>query len=69
MGNERSRTMTVEEIRAILDGERPIVVVRCRDCKHSYDTIGVTFCTYGPCVDCIVYDDFFCKNGEKREDE
>lgn len=43
-------------------------VVRCKDCKHSYDAIGGTFCSYGTCVDCIVDVDFFCKNGERRED-
>ena len=44
-------------------------VVRCKDCKHSYDAIGGTFCSYGTCVDCIVDEDFFCKNGERRDEE
>ena len=41
-------------------------VVRCKDCKHSYDSIGGTFCSYGVCVDCVVDIDFYCANGERK---
>ena len=43
-------------------------VVRCKDCCHSYDSLDGRICSYGPCVDCVVDDDFWCKNGE-RENE
>lgn len=42
-------------------------VVYCKDCKHSYDSIGGLVCSYGECVDCIVDEDFYCKNGEKKK--
>ena len=44
-------------------------VVRCRDCKHSYYAVDDLICTYGPCVDCPVYPDFWCANGRRREDD
>ncbi len=43
-------------------------VVRCRDCKHSYEDLGGLYCSYGPCVDCPVSPDFWCANGSRRED-
>lgn len=43
-------------------------VVRCRDCKHSYEDLGGLYCSYGPCVDCPVSPDFWCANGRRRED-
>lgn len=43
-------------------------VVRCRECKHSYDDISGLCCTMGPCVDCIVPEGFFCSYGERKED-
>lgn len=61
---------TLNECMQTID-ERPTIeaepIVRCKDCKHSYDAVGGTFCSYGVCVDCIVDVDFFCKNGEPRE--
>lgn len=42
-------------------------VVRCRDCKYSYEDIDGLTCIYGPCVDCTVPDDFYCKYGEREE--
>lgn len=42
-------------------------VVRCRDCKHSYENLGGLYCSYGPCVDCPVSSDFWCANGRRRE--
>lgn len=44
-------------------------VVRCRDCKHSYEDLGGLYCSYGPCVDCVVPEDFFCQYGERRASE
>lgn len=45
-----------------------VPVVRCRECKHSYESISGRCCTMGPCVDCIVPEDFFCSYGEREED-
>ena len=43
-----------------------VPVVRCRDCKHSYEDLGGLCCSYGPCVDCPVSPDFWCSNGRKE---
>jgi hypothetical protein len=45
---------------------RPVVL--CRDCVYSYDSVGGWCCSHGICVDCIVREDFFCADGEKREE-
>lgn len=42
-------------------------VVRCKDCKHSWDDIGGLCCSHGVCVDLTVPDDFYCAYGEKKE--
>lgn len=42
-------------------------VVRCRDCKHSYEDLGGLCCSYGPCAECLVPPDFWCAYGERRE--
>lgn len=44
------------------------LVVRCRDCNHSYEDLGGLYCSFGPCVDCPVPPDFWCANGRRRED-
>ncbi len=44
-----------------------VVVIRCKDCKYSWEDIGGLTCSYGCCVDCIVREDFFCADGVKRE--
>lgn len=46
-----------------------VEVVRCADCKHSYDSLAMLFCSYGVCVDCEVRDDFYCAYAERRQDE
>lgn len=43
-----------------------VAALRCRDCKHSYEDLGGLYCSYGPCVDCVVPEDFFCQYGERR---
>ena len=43
-------------------------VVRCRDCKYSYEDISGLTCAYGPPVGCIVQDNFYCANGEREEE-
>lgn len=44
------------------------VVVRCKDCEYSYEDIDGLTCIYGPCVDCTVPEDFYCKYGEREEE-
>ena len=43
-------------------------VVRCKDCKYSYEDIDGLTCVYGPCVDCTVPEDFYCQYGEGEEE-
>lgn len=42
-------------------------VVRCRDCKHSYEDLGGLRCSYGPCAECLVPPDFWCAYGKRKE--
>lgn len=42
-------------------------VVRCKGCKHSWEDIGGLCCGYGPLVDSIVPEDFFCAYGKPKE--
>lgn len=46
-----------------------VEVVHCKDCKHSYDSVGGWCCSHGVCVDCVVPEDFYCAYGEHKEDE
>ena len=43
------------------------VVVRCKDCKHSWEDLGGLTCSHGVCVDCVVLGDFYCANGERKK--
>ena len=43
------------------------VVVRCKDCKHSWEDIGGLTCSHGVCVDCAVLADFYCAYGERKD--
>lgn len=43
-----------------------VPVVRCRECRNSYEGIDGRICSFGPCVDCVVPDDFFCSFGDRR---
>ena len=43
-----------------------VPVVRCKECKYSYDDLGGLCCTYGVCIDSIVPEDFYCSYGERR---
>lgn len=45
----------------------PEVVTRCKDCKYSWEDIGGLCCGYGPLVDSIVPEDFFCAYGKPKE--
>ena len=61
------KTSVSPEVMAIMLGA--VRLVRCKDCKFSYEDLTVRFCSHGPCVDCCVRDDFFCADGERREKE
>ena len=43
-------------------------VVYCKECKHSYITVGARCCSYGAFYDVAVQDDFFCANGTRKEE-
>ena len=45
-----------------------VPIVRCKECRYAYDSVGGWCCSHGICVDCIVREDFFCADGEKREE-
>lgn len=60
--------MLEEEVSVILPGADVRPVVLCKDCKYSYDSVGGWCCSHGICVDCIVREDFFCADGENREE-
>ena len=61
----------VEEIKRVpfIPPTVPIVVVRCKDCKHSYEDLFWRVCSYGVTVDCIVPDNFFCAYGAKMDEK
>ena len=42
-------------------------VVRCRDCKYSYEGIDGLTCSHGVCVDCEVPPNFYCAEGKRKE--
>lgn len=44
-------------------------VVRCKDCKHSWEDIGGLCCSHGVCVDLTVPNDFYCAYGIRKEGE
>lgn len=43
------------------------VVVRCKDCKYSYDEISYLCCSHGVYVDCEVPPNFYCADGKRKE--
>ena len=44
-------------------------VVLCKDCEHSYEDLCGRVCSYGVSVDCVVPEDFYCKDGVRRKTE
>lgn len=46
-----------------------VPVVRCKDCKYSYDDISGLYCSHGVCIYCIVPPDFYCPEGKRKEKE
>lgn len=54
-------------IKHILPSVDAVPVVRCKDCKHSYITVGARCCSYGAFYDIAVPDDFFCALAERKD--
>ena len=54
------------EALAVLNGADVVEVIRCEGCKHNVINHG-RYCVFGDCSGCLVADDFFCKNGERKE--
>lgn len=44
-----------------------VPVVRCKDCKHSWQDLDGLCCSHGVCVDCTVPEDFYCSYGERKQ--
>lgn len=44
-----------------------VPVVRCKDCKHSWEDISGLCCSHGVCVDLNVPGDFYCAYGKRKE--
>lgn len=44
-------------------------VVRCKDCIYTRKLYGRLVCKYGTCSGCIIREDFFCANGERKDGE
>lgn len=59
--------LNAEQIIRVLPAADVAPVVRCKDCKHSYEDLCGRVCSYGVSVDCVVPDDFFCADGAKME--
>jgi hypothetical protein len=59
--------ISVDEIRHELAGDRPVYVVRCRECRHSmYDQIfDIYYCA--KLTGKRLTPDFFCAWGERKE--
>ena len=45
------------------------VVVRCKECKHSWQDLDGLCCSHGVCVDCTVPEDFYCSYGERKQNQ
>ena len=43
-----------------------VPVVRCKDCIHSSNVLYRDYCGY---LDCVVYPNFFCADGKRKEDK
>lgn len=44
-----------------------VPVVRCKDCIYTRKLYGRLVCKYGTCSGCILREDFFCANGERKD--
>lgn len=60
---------TVLEYVANLPATDVAPVVRCKDCIYTRKLYGRLVCKYGTCSGCIIREDFFCANGERKGGE
>ena len=44
-----------------------VPVVRCKDCIYTRKLYERLVCKYGTCSGCILREDFFCANGERKD--
>lgn len=58
--------MTINEVKAILDGERPILVVRCKDCKHNNHCLTQEFAEEESKIP-FDKNTWFCEDGEQKD--
>ena len=64
---DRIATMTsAKRLLADIPAADVAPVVRCKDCKHSWEDIGGLCCSHGACVDLTVPGDFYCAYGERK---
>lgn len=56
-------------IKYVLPTVDAVPVVRCKDCKYSYDEISYLCCSHGVCVDCEVPPNFYCAYGKRRAEK
>ena len=66
-GNERCFDYVDAEDKDNAPTVDAVPVVRCKDCKHSWEDLGGLTCSHGVCVDCVVLGDFYCANGERKK--
>lgn len=59
-------TLDVESVKSWLEKADMVPVVRCKDCKYSYLDEKTLVCGLRGFFVC---EDFFCADGEEREDE
>lgn len=68
-GKDRDRRIWAKAICLLHDmpTEDVTLVVRCKDCKYSWEDLSGLCCSYGVCVDCTVPDDFYCAYAIRKE--
>lgn len=70
-GKDKDRQIWARAIRLLNDMPTVDVapVVRCKDCKHSWEDISGLCCSYRVCIDLTVPDDFYCAYAIRKEGE
>lgn len=56
----------VDTVEDFPTADNAVEVVRCLDCKHSWQDVDGLCCSHGVCVDCTVPEDFYCSYGERK---
>lgn len=70
-GKDRDRRIWAKAICLLHDmpTEDVTPVVRCKECKYSWEDLSGRCCSYGVCVDSTVPDDFYCAYAIRKEGE